>query len=546
MSLDDLKDLGSRPVRSDAPTGSPGRDEPEFEQLQMEIRKLELPDGEQPDWQAVRTLAVTLLRDKSKDLLPAAYLAVALLHREGYAGLAAGLGVLRDLAESHWEGLYPEIRRMRGRAAAFEWLGERAGRLIETKWAEFGPLPDLQECRACLDALIESLAPRMDGGIDSLRGLGVVLRETENRVPAPAPAGTPGAGTAVPGGGAATSTSPSSGAGAVPAGDTAPAGPIQAADEAARRLQELREAALRIAEYYRSSEPAEPIGYRLPRSVVWAHLRALPPNVDGRTQIPPPQPADLSARLDEMSGRGQWAGVLEVTESRLAASILWLDLHRHAASALEALGRAAAAQAIVEEVAGLLRRLQGLEALSFANGQPLANETTRAWIRERTRATELPEAGSAPAGSAVVGLRAEEAEDLAGIDEARRQGQELARKKRLREALMLVEAGAGRARTVRGKAQWKLEAARLCMQAGRHETAYVQLQELDAMVAGSTPEDWAPDLCADLVKNLYLCHRETVSFTDPRPPEEVVRSRELWRRLCRLDIVAALALEGPR
>jgi type VI secretion system protein VasJ len=532
MNLDDVKELGSRPIRADSPAGGPARDEPEFEVLQLEIRKLELPDGQQPDWSVVRENASAILGRKSKDLLVAAYLGLGLLQREGYAGLAAGFTILRDMVDAFWESLYPEASRMRGRAAAFDWLAERAGRAIETRPSDYGTAEALGSCRERLGELIEKLESRVPGGFDGVAMLRRTLDEAESRMAAPAPSRPAAAA-------AATIVAPSA---------------LATPEDLARAMQEFRDLGRRIGEYLRSSDPANPLGYRLPRMVSWRHLKEAPASTDGKTQIPAPQPPDLPAKIQEMVAAGQWAGVLEQTESRFATAVLWLDLQRFAATALEGLGHATAAQGVIEETAAFLRRVPGVESLRFAGDQPLADEATRAWLRARTRPpADESSAGGGPDASRPTGplaaagaFSAAESADLEDFAKVRAQAQELARQKRLPQALALLEARARGAATLRGRAPWQLETARLCLQAGRPETAYAQLQILDETLGSSRAEDWAPDLCVEVLKNLFLAHRDTVSSVHPRPAEEVERARELRRRLSRLDAAAALSLEDKR
>lgn len=64
--------------------------------------------AQQPDWRDVRRRATALL-SRSKDLRIANILARALLHTEGFDGLAAGLGVMRGLIERYWETLHPRL-----------------------------------------------------------------------------------------------------------------------------------------------------------------------------------------------------------------------------------------------------------------------------------------------------------------------------------------------------------------------------------------------------------------------------------------------------
>jgi type VI secretion system protein ImpA len=59
-----------------------------------------------PNWALVLSQAVALL-ERSKDLRTASYLTLALLHREGVSGFAAGLHLVFGLLETQWASLHP-------------------------------------------------------------------------------------------------------------------------------------------------------------------------------------------------------------------------------------------------------------------------------------------------------------------------------------------------------------------------------------------------------------------------------------------------------
>jgi len=64
--------------------------------------------AEDPDWKSVEGKAIALL-GRTKDLRVTVHLVNALLRTRGFAGFAEGLGLLRKLIESYWEGLHPRL-----------------------------------------------------------------------------------------------------------------------------------------------------------------------------------------------------------------------------------------------------------------------------------------------------------------------------------------------------------------------------------------------------------------------------------------------------
>lgn len=79
------------------------------------------------DWRGIIELTQDALRSKSKDYLLAARLTEALVKDRGFAGLTAGLHLLRLMTEECWDRMYPKIEEeddLDTRARRFDWLDE--------------------------------------------------------------------------------------------------------------------------------------------------------------------------------------------------------------------------------------------------------------------------------------------------------------------------------------------------------------------------------------------------------------------------------------
>jgi type VI secretion system protein VasJ len=544
VNLEEIQSLGALVIRPDAPCGDPVRDEPEFERLQTEVRKLELPDGIQPDWAMVSELCAGILRGKSKDLLPACFLSYALFRLHGYEGLACGLQLLLDMVDQHWEGLYPDVKRVRGRLSAIEWFAHRTALEAGARDPDPAVLAALESSREKVGRLGETLERKAEGGWTLLGELRSALEEASNRTPEasmPVSAPDPGPDSSV----AAASPVSAAPSGGAPAASGL-SGSITTENDAAQTLEAIRSAAFRLADYLRTADPKNPLGYRLPRISAWLTLRELPPATDGVTRIPAPPP-DLGQRVREASDRGQWLGVLEQTEGRIAGAVLWLDLHRYAWQALDALGPdfAAAAAAVADETAGLLRRLPGVEGLNFTSGTPFADEATRTWIRERV-APAAAEGGAGTASGLASTASPGDSSEAKEIDDARAEARAFLRQKKLREALQVLQDGAARSRSMRGRMRWGLEIGRICQEARSPETAYLHLRGLYEEVSRAGLEEWDPAGAVELTKVLLLSLDEVLSSGHPGLDDERAFHRELMKRLCRLDIASALASEGRR
>jgi type VI secretion system protein ImpA len=67
-----------------------------------------LISAEPPDWSALKSHALAVL-ERSKDLRAAVQLTRALIHTDGYVGLADGLCLIKGYLEGYWESLYPQL-----------------------------------------------------------------------------------------------------------------------------------------------------------------------------------------------------------------------------------------------------------------------------------------------------------------------------------------------------------------------------------------------------------------------------------------------------
>lgn len=525
MSVDVLE-LGKKPISDAAPTGVPSRNDPAYESLAAEFRKLELPELPAVDWSGAIKLASDILGNKSKDVMAGVYLTMALFEERGYDGLADGVTVLHDMLATYFDTMHPE--RVRPRQTAFQYLGERGGKRVGQRGTDGASREKLERILDTVEKIDALLSEKLEGGSGLLSELLRELRDVRDQTSAPAPS-------------PAAAAPASTGAASFSAPPVAAPSSVGSEADFDAAVAALRPALRALGEYKRSANPRDPMAYRLPRIALWMAIRQAPPATAGQTSIPAPQPPDSLARLEGKLAAQQWAGVLEETESRMATAVFWLDLHYCAYSALRGMGPdfTPAAEAISGEVRGLLQRLPELPELSFAGGMPLASDATRAWIRETVMAA--PGGGGARSSGGLV-LAAEGGEPD-GLAEARDQAAALAGGGKLSEAVRLFEAGAARAVKARERAAWKVAVARLCADAGRHDVALAQLEALQDDLQSTTLEAWDPELASQMLRLLLAARQKAVPAG--AGPDEHQKTRELLRRLARLDAAAALEFQRP-
>ncbi|WP_164001271.1 type VI secretion system protein TssA [Pyxidicoccus caerfyrddinensis] len=618
-TLEELRERArpwTEPVPGAAPAGVQAKHEPAYEAIAAEVARLESPASSGVRWDDVVQGAGELLKGTTKDLWLASYMAYGLYATRGLDGAATGAAVIAEVAERYWPDLFPELKRLRGRANAVGWFVERLGRMLPSveqasvsaesletlsvalkrlsqlsreRFADsapaFGPLQDaISRLRAGLPPPEPAPAPRDSAQSDASPANGDSASEDSGSTAANAGSGHPAsangasgnaaarnatangaAGHATAANGASGNTAAAKAAGnstvqaaparntvapstpvAVPALPALPASPdLSTADAVTDFLRNVGTALLGAAGALRRASVADPLPYRLMRMGLWLHL-ARPPaaGANGRTPLQP-LPDALRTKLETLENNQRWADLLDEAESALGQHRFALGLHRFSAAALTGLGEshAAAHAALVQELGAQLRRMPGVEELVAANGKPLTDDVTRAWLRAQVIPTSTSSATastgpvSAASPLALPPLSLPSETSAAGSspaleDEARA----LLAEGRVHEAVTRLQGAIAAATTGRARFLSRLALARLCANAGQLPLARAVYDALDEEVSAHSLDTWEPALAAACLEG-WLSTRAPGEKEGGRVAAKI---RNRYRRLARLDSSAAL------
>ncbi len=371
-------ELGRTPIRPEAPTGEDVRDQDIFLDLQAEVNRAQsLSSGTRTavDWPNVRKMATSILESKSKDLLVAAYLSVALSRIEGPPGVLDGISLLKAMVSEHWDGLFPPGGRIRARRNAFSWWISQMQEILP---AVSGP----------------ALSPEALGkGIEEIRELNATLGEKDQEGPSLAPLfplieGLPvSLPEAPPEPSSASPEKPESSGRDSASGDRFS---LSGTGDPAEALEAISPALLTLAGRLSDVDPADSRALFLSRTVLWEGIREIPESEGMVTRIPPPPPHLLST-LEVLSASGSDEEILRFLLSRQAEVPFWFELSFRAAQILKDGGPsgAGAAEALRGSFRALVARLPGIERLSFSGGQILfLSEEGRSWAVQGANAQE--------------------------------------------------------------------------------------------------------------------------------------------------------------
>ena len=257
--IDSLLPLGTTPIPGDAPTGVSVRYEEVFANLENEINKLDNPAGPTIDWKIAAAEGQTILGERSKDILVAAYLTRALYALHGAEGMAAGLTICRDMCVTFWDGMHPS--RIKPRRAALEWISERLAVLLDPATLSAQDAPHLASAYAVVEDFWTQFNDKFDG---EDCGWATVRRRLAEIQSSAAPAAESGEAEGAEGAASATGGAPVGAAGGG-GGGGGRSGPIQSRAAAIQRLTE-------VATYFSTYEPHSPVGMLVNRAIHWSQI----------------------------------------------------------------------------------------------------------------------------------------------------------------------------------------------------------------------------------------------------------------------------------
>ncbi len=497
--------LAAEPIPGGTPEGVEARYENEYTLLLEEIDKLTaMNPASVCNWQVVCDMGLFLLKNKTKDFQAACYTANALSRLRGLAGMADGARLLNALCAGYWENGFPPLKRLRRRVNAFTWWRDCTEALLQTTVDETpmdSPVPaavvdDLQAAIRELDETLGAVMPDFPPlrPLMELTGRLPVSRPEPEPEPAPQPAAAAVPETA-PEPAAAPAPAPTAASAPAPAPAPAPASaPAQTASTpapviAAPAMGENMQAnigafahyALQLADAALKNNQADSFAWQLSRFALWGKLTRLPPAQGRQTAIPAPDPALKEAALAQLRA-GRYVQAALAAQDLFLGKLWWLDAQYLACQALEHCGPeyAAALCAVTGEVAVLLRRLPGVEELTFDDGTPFADDATRRWLHALlSQGAAADDAG--PAGDAIDEARGLFADGRA-IDALDRLDRELAG---------VREAG--------DRVQLRLEQCRLLMRAGQWPAATALADDLMEMYRGLQLPLWSARLAMDVL-----------------------------------------------
>lgn len=579
------------PIPGAAPAGADLRYAPAYAQI-TEARREE-DDAPQGEWKRARKVAeydvvakvaTDALATKSKDLMIAAWLTEALTRREGFAGLAYGVDLVRGMIEKFWDGLFPEIDEgdLGMRVRPLNWMGSglepsvkavplnKAGhdfitytvsrhfgyesslggdatKLAERKKEiENGKVPP-EDFDKSFDATPKAFYKQLVANLDRSKASVAALDALANEKfgdDAPSLSKLQTAIEAVHHLASqllekklVTDPDPPEVVAAEKAAAIADATPA-AGDGAPRVMSaeptDISDATMRVvsaARWLRKSNPANPAPYLLLRGLRWGELRANGAKPSPKLLEAPS--SETRVKLKTLMIDGAWDQLLDAAEQIMGtpAGRGWLDLQRYTLTACAGLGSTyeAPAAAIRGALRSLLADIPDLPSMSLMDDLPAANAETRNW---------LAELGGVPTdngGAPMAMPNAAPSMPPSYIDERVRVEIQAGRPT---QAIDILMREIDRETSRRGRWMRQAQIARVMVDAGLETVAKPILEQVMTEIENHKLEEWeSGEMVAQPLVLLYRCLVKLGGDTSAQ--------QALYLRICKLDARQAIAFAKP-
>lgn len=508
----ELIELGKTPIPGISPAGSDIRGEEIFENLSSEIEKMSSPSAAGGiDWQKALNICTDILQNHSKDLLVVSYLSLALTKTEGMRGLAKGVAIWRDVITTYWETLFPLKARMRGRRNAIDWW-------IEKTSSTLAGLEPQRWQKSEIDALFNNL-----GAIESF------LRENMDDAPMMAPLMSSIGSLLVEEGGKTEEEKPKeerpqpAAAGReTKAPAAAPMGPVPSGDDPGPIIKHAIDTLRAASDILMQKDMLDGLFFRLNRAIAWMTVTDIPPNQGGTTMIEAPD-VQIRDSLSSMHRSGSWRNLLMACESRIPQHLFWLDLSRYVAQSLEQTGKTAIADEVARATLLYVKRLPGIEKLSFSDGTPFADSETRQWLESVDKGGQ----DAAPAGPSGQDL-------FRSIEEETNEARKTAKGGDFAGAMKTLKDRLAGAPSVQERFMRQILFCRFLFQNDQWRLFSSYSNDLVALIDTYRVEEWEPSLAAQAYGAILTGIRSASSA------EYEGMARDIFRRLSLLDPVKAM------
>ena len=489
-----------RPIDDAVPCGADYKYEDEYLAIEAEVDKANsMVEGVSPDWGEVADASSQLLKEKTKDVKLLCWWSYAMWRTRQAAGLAEALESFAAVLESFADGLFPKSAKVKRSSLA--WLEESLQKEMLGERGELVCALDAERFLTLFEAMQKSITAMLGEEIGFCSKISSMLKreieEKRSKEQQSVPAQSSSSQTAQP-------------------------GAIASDEDAQKVLQSLRKSATMLQEYYRGKESADLRALRLVRLLAWFDVDSLPADEGGKTPLNPPSEMTMQSIEDLIEAKELEEAFAKI-ETLLMRSPFWLEGHYRSYDLLERMGHTVAAKEVLGALSTFVAAHEGVLELQFRDGTPFASTKMKQWLAEQS--SVFADAKSGPG---------ESGDESGGSEEIVEQAFALAKKKKIKEAMGLLQERYTLASSSKERFMWRLHKVKLAAQFGKVAVARALLEELRKEIDRYNLDEWQPELAGEVFR-LYLQSFDR-AHSDPQERSDI------YARLCKTSITEALEI----
>ncbi len=493
-----MSDKILNPLTEASPCGIDYKYEDAFLAIEAEIDKSNsMLEGVSTDWNEVRKASLDLLENSTKDTKVFCWWVYSTWKAESVAGLQNALNLFNTLLKTYEDKLFPKSKKVK--ISSLTWLEELLNEEILDERGNLNASIDPEAFISIFKELETNFSLTIKDDVAVFRKLRSALErelKAQEVEATPTPTATASASTA-----------------------STELGEINSDADAAKVLRSFKKSAGLLHKYYRSQDSSDIRAIRLVRLLSWLEIDSIPVDEDGKTTLNPPAEMSID-EIDSFIAEEKFEEALESLESLLSLSPFWLEGHFMVFNLLNQMGHDVCALEVKNSLVAFIKADEKILELSFRDTSPFASIKLKQWLSESMGGISNSDLD-------------ENSED--DKDELIEKAYALAKKKKIKEAMGLLQTEYGLAVSNEDKFHWRLAKAKLAAEFGKTDVALALVEDLKRDIDRYNLDEWKPELAAK-VFSLYL-------NTFNRTTVDVEHINTAYARLCKIDIKQALEIK---
>lgn len=359
----------------DAPCGEDLSLDPDFELLTAEIAKdKSIHANQKTDWVVVYELSDSLLT-RNKDLWAFCSGIVAIYYTKTVTECVTSVNSLAGISSTHWQSLYPSLKRPKRRRAPLKWMCDKFRAIAEnTAFLNHSPkeLGELNAAFRNLQDIVDALQPDND-----LTFTSIIRNQIDECLSEEFPTHQAAANSRYSQKGKESNQTPQSMRSSLEEVEKSSIIPSTALPHVIRTINDN---ARQLGDHLLAISIEDERAFQLHRVATWTTLLQLPIEQNGMTELTCPIPQDLIDMYTMGVNDKRFSEMLPQIERSASKAPFWFDGHYLIVKCLEGMAAILPASSVKHSFCQLISRFPDLLTMKFKDGRPFASPRTVTWI----------------------------------------------------------------------------------------------------------------------------------------------------------------------